>query len=165
MQELASRSYGDLEMTRTPTAIGTTINSADRPSRRTRRGIATVEIVVGVGAVYGGYSLLTDAEGLGAKQDWLEGSVFSDYTVPGLFLLVVIGGGMLAAATVTMLAPAYAARAAGIMAAVLVAWGAVETVTIGWRGTGQLVLVGAFVAAPALALGAFSVRSLRRKLV
>ena len=139
------------------------VSNTDHPSRRTRRGIATVEIVVGVGAVYGGYSLLTDPDGLGAKQAWLEGSVFSDYTVPGLFLLVVIGGGMLGAATVTMLAPTYAARAAGIMAAVLVVWGAVETVTIGWRGTGQLVLVGAFVAAPALVLGAFSVRSLRRK--
>jgi hypothetical protein len=137
--------------------------TTDHPSRRTRRGIATIEIVVGAGAVYGGYSLLTDAEGLGVKQAWLEGSVFSDYTVPGLFLLVVIGGGMLAAATVTMLAPAYAARAAGIMAAILVAWGLVETLTIGWRGMAQLVLVGAFVVAPALVLGVFSVRSRRRK--
>jgi hypothetical protein len=140
------------------------LSNTDLPSRRARWGIATVEIVVGGGAVYGGYSLITDAEGLGAKHDWLDGSVFPDYTVPGLFLLTVIGGGMLGAATVTMLAPAHAARAAGIMAAVLVAWGAVETVTIGWRGMGQVVLVGAFVAAPALVLGAFSVRSLRRKL-
>ena len=113
--------------------------------------------------MYGGYSLLSDAEGLGAKQAWLEGSVFPDYTVPGLFLLVVIGGGMLAAATVTILAPAYAAWAAAIMAAVLVAWGSIETVTIGWRGVPQLVLVGAFVAAPALLLGVFSAHSLRGK--
>jgi hypothetical protein len=138
-------------------------SSPDRRPGQTRWGIATVEIVVGVGAVYGGYSLLSDAEGLGAKQAWLEGSVFPDYTVPGLFLLVVIGGGMLAAATVTILAPAYAARAAGITAAVLVAWGSIETVTVGWRGMPQLVLVGAFVAAPALLLGVFSTRSLRGK--
>jgi len=141
------------------------LSKTDVRSRRARWGIATVEVVVGVGAVYGGYSLLTDADGLGAKQGWLEGSIFPDYTVPGLFLLVVIGGGMLTAATVTMRAPAYAARAAGIMAAVLVAWGSIETLTIGWRGMGQVVLVGAFVAAPALVLGAFSFRSLRRKLV
>jgi hypothetical protein len=152
-------------MTRTPAAISTINSSANRPSRRARRGIAAIEIVVGLGAVYGGYSLLTDAEGLGVKEAWLGGSVFSDYTVPGLFLLVVIGGGMFAAATVTLLVPAYAGWAAGIMAAVLVLWGLVETVTIGWRGTAQLVLVGAFVAAPALVLGAFSVRSRRRRRV
>ena len=140
-------------------------SDADRPLRRARWGIAGVEIVVGVGAVFGGYSLLSDAEGLGAKQAWLEGSVFPDYTVPGVFLLVVIGGGMLAASGVTILAPAYAAWAAGMMAAVLAAWGLIETLTIGWRGMLQLVLVGAFVAAPALLLGAFSVRSRRRKLV
>ena len=137
--------------------------NADRPPRRARWGVAAVEIVVGVGAVFGGYSLLTDAKGLGAKQAWLEGSVFPDYTVPGMVLLVVVGGGMLAAAMVTILAPRYAARAAGTMAAVLVAWGSIETVTIGWRGIPQVVLLGAFVAAPAFLLGVFSVRSLCRK--
>ena len=70
---------------------------------------------------------------------------------------------MLAAATVTILAPAYAAWAAATMAAVLVAWGSIETLTIGWRGVPQLVLVGAFVAAPALLLGVFSAHSLRGK--
>ena len=63
---------------------------------------AVTEVVVGVGAIFGGYGLLSDAEGLGAKQAWLDGSVFPDYTVPGLFLLVVIGGGMLTAAAITV---------------------------------------------------------------
>ena len=87
--------------------------NADRPPRGARWGIAAVQIVVGVGAVFGGYSLLSDAEGLGAKQAWLEGSVFPDYTVAGLFLLLGIGGGMLVAAAVTILAPPYARGARG----------------------------------------------------
>ena len=70
---------------KSPRAPQATSTSADRPSRRARWGIAAIEIVVGLGAVYGGYSLLSNAEGLGAKQAWLEGSVFPDYTVPGLF--------------------------------------------------------------------------------
>ena len=123
--------------------------------------IAGVELVVGLGAVFGGYSLLSDAEGLGAKQAWLEGSVFPDYTVPGVVLLVVVGGGMLTAAAVTLFAPVYSRLAAGAMAVTLVVWGVVETVTLGWRGTQQLVLVAAFVVVPALVLGW---HAMRRKL-
>ena len=137
--------------------------NASRPSRRAHWGIALVELIVGLGAVYGGYSLLSDAEGLGAKQAWLDGSVFPDYTVPGIVLLVVIGGGMLVAAAVTLLAPRHSALAAGTMAVLLIGWGVIETVTLGWRGTSQVALVVAFVAAPALVLGCFAVRSLRSR--
>lgn len=120
------------------------------------RVVVATEIVVGMGAVYGGYGLLKDAEKLGAKQAWLDGSIFPDYTVPGLFLLVVIGGGMLAAAAITLFHRQRAAFAARVMATVLVLWGVTETVTIGWRGWPQLVLVGAFVLAPALILARYS---------
>ena len=47
------------------------------------------------------------------------------------------------------------------MAAVLAAWGVIETVTLGWRGTPQLILVATFVVAPALVLGWFAWRSVR----
>ena len=120
--------------------------------------VAATEIVIGVGAVFGGYGLLSDAEGLGAKQAWLDGSVFPDYTVPGLFLLIVIGGGMLGAAAITVFARGRARIAAGVMATVLVLWGLTETVTIGWRGWQQIVLVGAFVVAPAVILALYASR-------
>ena len=132
--------------------------NAGGSSRRTRWAIAAVELVVGLGALFGGYSLLRDPEGLGAKQAWLEGSVFTDYTIPGVVLLVVIGGGMLTAAAVTVFAPAYSRLAAGAMAVTLVVWGVVETATLGWRGAGQLVLVATFVVAPALVLGWYALR-------
>jgi hypothetical protein len=122
---------------------------------RTRWIAAVTEVVVGVGAIFGGYGLLSDAEGLGAKQAWLDGSVFPDYTVPGIFLLIVIGGGMLSTAAITVFREPYAALAAGAMATILVLWGVTETITVGWRGWQQLVLVGAFVVAPALILGRY----------
>jgi hypothetical protein len=134
-----------------------------RPPGRFRRLVAAIEIAVGIGAIYGGYGLLSDAEGLGAKRAWLDGSVFSDYTVPGLILLAVIGGGMLLAASVTLLAGRWAPLAAGVMAVVLALWGVIETATIGWRGVAQLLLVAVFVAAPAVALGAFALRAARRR--
>ena len=93
---------------------------------RARWSIAGIEIILGAAAVFGGYSLLSDADALGAKQEWLDGSLFPDYTIPGLFLLVVIGAGSLLAASVTVLAPRYASLTAGALAAVLAAWGIVE---------------------------------------
>ncbi len=125
------------------------------------RGIAAIEAIVGAGGVFGGYSLLSDAEGLGAKQSWLAGSPFPDFTIPGLVLLVVIGGGMLAAAAVTLLARRHAPVAALCMAPTLLLWGVVETLTIGWRGLAQLVLVAVFVIAPALVLALYGARALR----
>jgi hypothetical protein len=46
----------------------------------------------------------------------------------------------------------WARGAGGLMAIVLVLFGLTETVTIGRRGRQQIVLVGAFVAAPAVML-------------
>jgi hypothetical protein len=126
------------------------------------KGVAAIEAIVGAGGIFGGYSLLSDAEGLGARQSWLAGSPFPDYTIPGLVLLVVIGGGMLAASAVTLLARRHASVAALCMAPTLILWGAVETLTIGWRGMAQLGLVAAFVAVPALALALYGARALRR---
>jgi hypothetical protein len=45
---------------------------------------------------------------------------------------------------------------------VLFVSGVVETVTIGWHVWPQLVVPAAFVSAPALALGMFGVRRVRR---
>jgi hypothetical protein len=132
------------------------MNAPERSRAAHARRVAMgVEGIVGVGAAFGGWGLLSDADGLGAKQQWLDGSPFPDYTVPGLVLLVVIGGGMLAAAASTAMRARFEHGAAGLMATLLLAWGATESVTIGWRGWQQAVLVGAFVIAPALVLGSY----------
>ena len=82
---------------------------------RLRWIVAATETIVGVGAVFGGYGLLSDAESLGAKEAWLDGSIFPDYTVPGLFLLIVIGGGMFTAAAITLFRQRHAPLAAGAL--------------------------------------------------
>jgi hypothetical protein len=41
--------------------------------------VIAVELLVGIGALFGGYGLLDDAEGLGMRDSWLEGSPFPDY--------------------------------------------------------------------------------------
>jgi len=139
-------------------ASGLTRLSEAARARRIRRhlperlALIAIELVVAIGAIYGGLSLLADPDRLGVDGAWLDGSVFPDYTIPGTVLLVVIGGGMLVAAALTLWAPRTAGLAAEVMAAVLLIWGTVETFTIGWRGTTQLVLIASFVVVPAIAL-------------
>lgn len=48
-------------------------------------------------AIGGGAALLTGMEGERFPLEWLQGSIFKDYTVPGLLLAVVVGGSALLA--------------------------------------------------------------------
>ena len=66
-----------------------------------RIALIVVEAFVALGAVAGGIALLTGVFAQGIPVAWLQGTPFSDYTVPGLALAILVGGGMLlAAATV-----------------------------------------------------------------
>ncbi len=62
----------------------------------------TIFVLVVFGALTtlaGGIGLLTGA--IATPLDWLEGSPFVDYTIPGLALAIIVGGSMfLAAATI-----------------------------------------------------------------
>jgi hypothetical protein len=62
----------------------------------------TIFVLVVFGALTtlaGGIGLLTGA--IAAPLQWLEGSPFGDYTIPGLALAIIVGGSMfLAAATI-----------------------------------------------------------------
>jgi hypothetical protein len=119
---------------------------------RARIAVVAIAAVIGVGALFGGYGLLSDAEGLGVKESWLDGTPFPDYRVPGLVLLVVVGGGMLLTAASALFRSRFAGLAALAMGLTLLVWGVVETITIGYRGGAQLVLLAVFVVAPALPL-------------
>lgn len=119
---------------------------------RARLVVIAVATIVGVGALFGGYGLLSDAEGLGVKPEWLEGSPFPDYRVPGIVLLVVIGGGMVATVLLAVRRSRFSASAALAMGVSLLIWGAVETATIGYQGTAQLLLLALWVVGPSLPL-------------
>jgi hypothetical protein len=59
----------------------------------------TIFVLVVFGALTtlaGGIGLLTRA--IAAPLDWLEGSPFIDYTIPGFALAIIVGGSMLLAA-------------------------------------------------------------------
>jgi len=127
---------------------------------RTRVSLAALELLVGIGALFGGYNLMADAEGFGVERSWLEGTPFPDYTIPGLVLFVVIGGGMLVAASLALVGSRYAALAALCMGVTLIGFLAVETLLIGYQGLEQIRLL-AMVAVPGLVMIVLGARALR----
>jgi hypothetical protein len=122
---------------------------ATRLRGRTRTIVAALELFVGVGALYGGYELLVDAERFGMETTWLEGTPFPDYTVPGLFLVVVIGGGMLLAAGLAVVGSRHAAPVAFWMGVTLLDFLVVETLVLGYQGPEQAALLASMGAAAA----------------
>jgi hypothetical protein len=81
-------------------------------------------------AFAGGYYGMAGAEGV--PKEWLEGSPFDDYFIPGLVLFVVVGGSFLAAA-IAVLARLRVARTAAFGAgAIVLGWLAAETAVIGY---------------------------------
>jgi hypothetical protein len=81
-------------------------------------------------AFAGGYYGMSGAEDV--PKDWLEGSPFDDYFLPGLVLFVVVGGTFLAAA-IAVFAKLHIARSAAFAAgAIVLGWLAVETAIIGY---------------------------------
>jgi len=55
--------------------------------------LMTLLLFQGLSGLLGGYMLVTDPTGasLGIPLEWLEGSPFGSYLVPGLILLIVLG--------------------------------------------------------------------------
>jgi hypothetical protein len=78
----------------------------------------------------GGYYGLSGARGV--PVEWLQGSPFSDYTVPSLILFVIVGGSLLTAA-IAVFARARIARASALTAgAIVLIWIAVQVAIIGY---------------------------------
>ena len=127
---------------------------------RTRALLVGLQAFVGVGALFGGYGLLDDAVGLGLEEQWLDGSPFADYKIPGLFLLIVIGGGMLVSALLALMRSRYATLAAFSMGLTLALWLIIETLIIRFQHWSQyaLLLVLGTVAAVLMVVGGRALR-------
>jgi hypothetical protein len=75
-----------------------------------------IELLIGANAVWGGIMLMTDSWNLG--HGWLDNTLFESWFLPGVALLVIIGGTQPAAA-VTLLARRPYAPAPGAVVATL----------------------------------------------
>jgi hypothetical protein len=102
------------------------------PHKGRRIALASIEAFIGLCALGGGIAVVTGAFSFSQwlPVSWLEGTPFSDYTIPGLVLLVVIGGGMLLAATTIFIQREWAVLLSAAMGLVMIGFEAVEAATI-----------------------------------
>lgn len=101
-----------------------------------RAVLVVLEVLLGASAVYGGIGLVTGS--LGMSDDWLAGTPFASWLLPGIALLVVVAVPMLGAALLEVrghrLAPA-----ASVLAGVL---------QVGWIAVQLLIMQRYFVLQP-----------------
>ena len=87
-------------------------------------GLGALQAFIGLGALGGGFMLVRDPTGiaLGLPISFLEGSPFSDFLIPGIFLLAVNGVGSMIGAGISFTRRQYAQEIAIVLGAILVAW-------------------------------------------
>ena len=95
-----------------------------------RIALAVIQAVVGLGAVGGGIAILTGAFDQWFSVAWLTGTPFSDYTIPGLVLLLVVGGGMLLGAATQFIRREWAVLLSAAQGLILLGWEVVEVAII-----------------------------------
>jgi hypothetical protein len=82
--------------------------------------LVVIEAIIGLGAIGGGIAILTGSFDQWLPLAWLQGTPFSDYTIPGLLLLIVIGGGMLLAAATIFIQREWAVLLSALMGLVMI---------------------------------------------
>jgi hypothetical protein len=118
-----------------------------------------LELFTALGAIPVGIQLITDPTGaaVGFPPGWIEATPFGSYLVPGLYLLLVNGLGMLVLAGLTVRRHWTAPWLTGILGAGLVIWIAVQLVVMP-----ETSFLQAMFGAIGLALVAIGVAWLRR---
>jgi uncharacterized membrane protein len=102
-----------------------------RQHKSVRITLVVIEIFVGVWAVIGGVGLVTGTIAfLQMPATYLQGTPFSDYTIPGLLLLFAVGGSYLVAAVTILAGHEVGVLASALAGLILVGFEAVEVAII-----------------------------------
>jgi hypothetical protein len=86
--------------------------------------LGLLQVFIALGAIAGGVMFILDPSGaaMGYHLSMLEGSIFSNFFIPGLFLFVVHGLGNLIGAALSFTKNRRAGAVAIALGAILVAW-------------------------------------------
>jgi hypothetical protein len=96
-----------------------------------RIALIVIELFVGLWAVIGGVGLMTGAiPFLLMPVEYLQGTPFSDYTIPGLLLLIVVGGSFLLAAATILTGREVGVLASALAGLIVIGFEAVEVAII-----------------------------------
>jgi len=118
------------------------------------RTLLGLELFVAFWAFAGGIGMM--GGGLDLPSEWLEGTPFKNYFIPGLILVVVIGGSMLAASLVVWSRRPFFGPVSLLAGCILVIWIIVQVVLIGYRSWMQPTFFAFGLAVVALAIPPFA---------
>lgn len=91
--------------------------------------LITLNIILAFTAIPGGICLLT---GIAAPSlDELTGTIFNDYTFPGLFLMIIVGGSATISAVMLIRKKKYALFYSAMAGVIIMIFEFVEVITIG----------------------------------
>jgi disulfide bond formation protein DsbB len=95
--------------------------------------LGALQAFIGVGAVAGGWVLLTDPSGagMGFRTAQLAGSPFPNYFIPGLILFGVNGVGSLIGAAMSFRRQRHAGVVAMALGVIMMAWLGIQVMVIG----------------------------------
>lgn len=110
-----------------------------------RVALLVIEGFIGLSAIQGGMGLLKGVEfNFQVPVAWLAGTPFSDYTIPGLVLAIVVGGTALFAAITVFIPREWAVLASALVGLLMIGYEVVEVVSIDSKiGNGLLIALGA----------------------
>ncbi|WFR54913.1 hypothetical protein QA584_14940 [Anaerocolumna sp. AGMB13025] len=95
------------------------------------RSLIVLHILVGVGALFGGFAAITDPlSPLGAPVDMLKKSPFHDFFIPGLLLFCVIGLGNLFSGAMFFAKSKYQGYISSVFSWALVIWIVVQVIML-----------------------------------
>ena len=105
--------------------------------KRAYFGLGALQAFIGLGAIGGGLLLVIDPSGskLGLPSGLLEGTLFPNYLIPGIFLFMVNGIGSLIGAVFSFTKRRYTQEIAISLGAILVSWIVIQVIiirSIGW---------------------------------
>ena len=100
-------------------------------------------LLQGLSGLAGGLALVADPTGalLNLPLDWLAGSPFDSYLIPGLILLLVLGVGPLLVLHGLWRRRPWATRGALLVGLALLIWIGVEVLVVGYQPTPPLQLI------------------------
>jgi hypothetical protein len=104
-----------------------------------------IEVLVAVMALYGGIFMIWDNK-LGMLDEWLEGTPFTSWTVPGLLLIAVVAVPMLTAAALEARRHRWAPQASIVAGTAQIGWIGAQLVIMQRYNFQQPIILGAGLA-------------------
>ena len=99
---------------------------------RARGALLVVDLVAAVSAVVGGVAVT--AGWIAFPPEWLDGTPFTGYTVPGLVLCLAVGGSAVVASLATLRRADLGAAASAVAGVVMMGWITGEVAILGRHG-------------------------------